>query len=108
MLDNDPLVDRSDHRLPRMKPRRQHHEAGVSLDWQACILLAGNDLQQRLEPGVRRNSSLVAASTRWTSFSILFSKSQHSASIFHVRLFVSLRARSAKSQHIAARPRQSA
>ena len=50
MLYNDPFLDRSDHRLHRLKLRRQHDEAGVSIDRQARILFARNDLQQLLDP----------------------------------------------------------
>ena len=32
VLNNDPLLDRSNHRLQRLKPRRQHDEAGASID----------------------------------------------------------------------------
>ena len=42
----------SDHRLYRMKPRRQYDEAGVSIDRQARVPFARNDLQQLLEPRV--------------------------------------------------------
>ena len=51
MLDNDPLVDRADHRLHRMKPCSQYDKAGVTIDRQARIPFARNDLQQLLEPG---------------------------------------------------------
>ena len=50
MLRDDPFVDRPDHRLHRLKLRRQYDEAGVSINWQARILLARNDLQQLLDP----------------------------------------------------------
>src|ERR1700693_4808043 len=50
MLSNDPPLNRSNHRLQRLKPRRQHDEAGMSINRQACILFGRNDLQQLLDP----------------------------------------------------------
>jgi hypothetical protein len=38
MLRHDPFLDRSNHRLHRLQPCRQHHKARVSIDWQARIL----------------------------------------------------------------------
>ena len=45
MLNNDPFLDRSNHHLQRLKLRRQHDKAGVSIDRQARILFARNNLQ---------------------------------------------------------------
>ena len=50
MLHHDPLLDRSNHRLHRLKPRRQHDKARVSVDRQARILFGRNNLQQLLNP----------------------------------------------------------
>ena len=40
------LLDRSDHRLHGLKLRRQHHQAGMSIDRQARIPILGDDRQQ--------------------------------------------------------------
>src|SRR3984885_13029466 len=50
VLHNDAFLDRSDQRLHRLKLRRQHDKARVSIDRQARIRFASNDLQQFLDP----------------------------------------------------------
>ena len=50
MLPNDPFLDRSDHRLHSLKLRRQHDQAGVSIDRQARIPILRNDRQQLFDP----------------------------------------------------------
>ena len=50
MLHHDAFLDRSDQRLHRLKLCRQHDKARVSIDRQARIRFASNDLQQFLDP----------------------------------------------------------
>ena len=50
VLHHDAFLDRSDQRLHRLKLRRQHDKARVSIDRQARIRFASNDLQQFLDP----------------------------------------------------------
>jgi len=50
LLHHDAFLDRSDQRLHRLKLRRQHDKARVSIDRQARIRFASNDLQQFLIP----------------------------------------------------------
>ena len=52
------------HRLHRLKPRRQHDKARVSIDRQARILFTRNDPQQLLDP----LTPLRISRTWWPSF----------------------------------------
>ena len=50
MLRHDPFLDRSNQCLHRLKPSRQYGETDVSIDRQARVLLARNNLQKLFNP----------------------------------------------------------
>ena len=61
MLRNDPLLERSDHRLHSLKLRREYGQAGVGIGRQARIFLLCDDRQQLFDPFAplcRRNAEL--------------------------------------------------
>jgi hypothetical protein len=49
-MGNNPLLDRCDQRPHGLEFRCQHHQARMSLRWQALIRTACNDRQQLREP----------------------------------------------------------
>src|SRR6516162_1095476 len=50
MLHSEPLLDRANHRMQRLKLCRQYDQARTRINRQAFILLVRNDRQQLLEP----------------------------------------------------------
>src|SRR4051794_18957158 len=51
-VDDDPLFDRSDDTLQRLKLRSQHDDAGPCIDRQPRVLFVRHDRAQFVDPGV--------------------------------------------------------